>query len=78
MSPVGKGARRCTTIPTAPPAIAPMYKLGAKMPPALPDAYETMVAPSFRKHRITIVFNRRPPLSAWSTYSYPTPMIAGE
>ena len=41
-----------------------MYRLGAKMPPALPDAYETIVAPSFKKHRITIVFSSRPPLSA--------------
>ena len=43
---------RCTSMPTAPPAIAPMYRLGAKMPPALPDAYETIVAASFSTHRI--------------------------
>ena len=63
-SPVGNGAMRCTSMPTAPPAIAPMYRLGAKMPPALPDAYDTIVAPSFRKHSIAIVLSSRPPLSA--------------
>ncbi len=59
-SPVGNGATVCTSIPTAPPAIAPMYRLGAKMPPALPDAYDTIVATSLRKHSSTIVFSSEP------------------
>jgi len=44
---VGNGAKRCTSRPTAPPAMAPMYRLGAKMPPALPEAYDTIVASLF-------------------------------
>ena len=63
-SPVGNGAMRWTNMPTAPPAIAPTYRLGAKMPPAFPEAYDTIVAASFRTQRIAIVLSTSPPLSA--------------
>ena len=32
------GNKWCATLPMVPPSIAPMNKLGPKMPPALPDA----------------------------------------
>jgi len=43
--------------------MAPMYKLGAKIPPALPDAYDTIVAASFSTQSAAMVLNSCPPLS---------------
>ena len=57
--------------------MAPMYKLGAKMPPALPVVYETSVASIFTAHNTSSVCSSRPPFSACPMYSYPTPITSG-
>jgi hypothetical protein len=68
-SAVANGAYAWTILPIAPPVMAPIYNEGAKMPPALPEVYDTIVATSFIAASSVSVFNTRPPFRAWSTYS---------
>ncbi len=55
--------------PIAPPAMAPMKRAGAKMPPAPPLEYENTVAASFIRHNGMRTVTASLPASAALTVS---------
>ena len=55
----------CTTVPTAPPSIAPMNSEGAKIPPDPPDPIVMATATIFTATSITMKCQSMVPLSAW-------------
>jgi hypothetical protein len=51
---------RWTIVPTAPPAMTPMYRLGAKMPPALPEVLGNDSGRELQKENTSTVLNASP------------------